>query len=139
MEVFWWSILIFISRIADVSLGTIRIQMIANRRKYLAALIGFFEILIFILVVGKVLQDNADVISIIAYCAGFSCGTLVGVIIEEKLNRRIIQARIIPKTKPYDVLEEVRDSKFGATLMTGEGIEGEIDIINVVLKEDRKK
>ena len=52
-EILYWSLIIFIARIVDVSLGTMRINMIVRRKKILAAAIGFFEVAIFISVIVK--------------------------------------------------------------------------------------
>ncbi|OCL28080.1 hypothetical protein U472_02460 [Orenia metallireducens] len=74
----------FLARAFDIALGTLRVQIVVSRRKYLAAFIGFFEILIYILIVSKVLQDIGHFINIIAYAGRFSCGTIIGLTIEER-------------------------------------------------------
>ena len=51
MEIWIWATIIFLARVIDVGLGTIRVQFIVRRKKIPAALIGFVEVLIFILIV----------------------------------------------------------------------------------------
>ena len=44
-------LLIFVARIADVSLGTVRVIFVSRGLKHLAPIVGFFEILIWLLAI----------------------------------------------------------------------------------------
>ena len=57
VEILIWTSVIFFARVIDVGLGTIRVQFIVRRKKIPAALIGFVEVLIFILIVSRVIQE----------------------------------------------------------------------------------
>jgi len=81
--------IIFLSRVLDVSIGTFRVQMIVRRKKLIAGVLGFFEVLIFILIVSKVIQDIGNWLNVIAYCAGFATGNIVGIFISEKISKEI--------------------------------------------------
>jgi len=51
IQVFSWivlPILIFLARICDVTIGTVRVIFVTRGYKYLAACAGFFEVLIWI-------------------------------------------------------------------------------------------
>ena len=78
-------VLIFLARVLDVSFGTIRIIFISRGQKLLAPLIGFFEILIWLVAIGKVMQNLGNVYCHIAYAGGFAAGNFTGMWIEEKL------------------------------------------------------
>ena len=43
---------IFLARVLDVSLGTIRVIFISKGFKYLAPIVGFFEIMVWLLAIG---------------------------------------------------------------------------------------
>ena len=78
-------ILIFIARVCDVSIGTMRIIFISRGAKILAPLLGFFEILIWLVAIGKVMQNLDNIACYVAYAGGFATGNFVGIRIEEKL------------------------------------------------------
>lgn len=95
--------LIFLSRIFDVSLGTLRIIFVNRGMKYLAPLIGFFEVLIWLIVIGNVMKNIGSPINYIAYAAGFATGNFVGIYLEGKLAMGVILLRIITQKKPKNL------------------------------------
>ncbi|MCL6087042.1 MAG: DUF5698 domain-containing protein [Actinobacteria bacterium] len=120
----------------DVTLGTIRINFIVRRRKFIAAAIGFFEVTIFVAVIARVIQDlNNNIYGIFAYGAGFAAGTLIGITISDKLSRDLISTNIISKNKADEIEECLRKEGFGATCYKGFGREGDVKIINVVCRQ----
>jgi hypothetical protein len=66
--------LIFLARITDVSLGTVRLIFVSRGFKYLAPLVGFFEVLIWILIIGQIMQNLGNPLSYVAYAGGFRHG-----------------------------------------------------------------
>ncbi|PRX31060.1 uncharacterized protein YebE (UPF0316 family) [Orenia metallireducens] len=140
VKVILWALLIFISRAIDVALGTLRVRMVVNKRRYLAATIGFFEVLIYILIVSKVLQDTSNIFNVIAYCAGFSCGTILGLNLEDHLSLNLLQATVMIEDNPCFLLKLIREAEFKADLLVrAEGVDNEIDVINVILAEERRE
>ena len=77
-------LLIFLARICDVSIGTLRIIFVSKGKKNIAPILGFFEVLIWITAISKIMQNLDNYINYIAYAAGFATGNLIGMIIEEK-------------------------------------------------------
>jgi uncharacterized protein YebE (UPF0316 family) len=132
MEVLLWTVLIFVARVADVGLGTLRVQFIVRRQKVLAALIGFVEILIFILIVSRVIQDIQHWSYVLAYAAGFAAGTLLGMVLSDKLNRRIVQATVIYKGARDEMEAAVIEAGFALTHYTGTGRDGPVAVLDVV-------
>jgi len=130
-----WSLIIFVARIVDVSLGTIRVNMIVRRRKALAAAIGFFEVAIFISIIVKIIQQVDSIYGILAYAAGFAVGTIVGITISEKLSRDLISTNIISKSHSDEIKEVLKEEGYGITCYSGKGINGEVEIINVVCSQ----
>ena len=137
METLWWVLAIFFGRIADVALGTIRINFIVRHRKAFAALVGFVEVTIFIYVVSRVIQDlNGNFFGILAYGAGFAAGTIVGMTISDKLSRDLISINIISRQNSTEIEKLLREEGFGATCYNGVGKYGEVKIINVVCRQN---
>ena len=88
-------LLIFIARVLDVTLGTIRIVFISKGFKYLAPAVGFFEVMIWLLAIGQIFQNFTNIGYYIAYAGGFAMGTFVGIFIEDKLSIGTEIVRII--------------------------------------------
>ena len=78
-------ILIFCARIADVTLGTMRIVFVARGNKLMAPLLGFFEVFIWIVAIGQVMEHANNLVCYISYAAGFATGNYFGLLVEGKL------------------------------------------------------
>jgi len=87
--------MIFIARICDVSMETIPVISISRGIKYLAAVIAFFEIVIWLLTMEVVMNDLSNVANFLAFAFGFAMGTYIGLVIEEKLSIGMVILRII--------------------------------------------
>lgn len=137
MQILIWSLTIFFGRIIDVSLGTIRINFIVRRKKIFAALVGFIEVTIFIFIAARVIQDiDRNIFGIFAYGAGFAAGTIIGMIISDKLSKDLVSVNIISKSNSSEIANQLRESGFGATCYDGIGKDGNVNIINVVCRQN---
>ena len=128
--------IIFLSRVLDVSMGTFRVQMIVRRKKLIAGVLGFFEVLIFILIVSKVIQDIGNLLNVIAYCGGFATGNVVGIFISEKISKEIVSVGIISKNKWQEIENRLRDEGFGVTRNIGYGKDGEVQMLRVICERN---
>jgi uncharacterized protein YebE (UPF0316 family) len=130
-------LLIFLSRIIDVTIGTIRVIFISKGLKYYAPIMGFFEVIIWLLVIKQVLTNVNNPINYIAYGLGFAAGTFVGIIIEEKMSIGKVIVRIITKKDASELLETLKLSKYNVTGIEAEGNTGKVKLIFTVI--DRKQ
>jgi uncharacterized protein YebE (UPF0316 family) len=126
--------LIFCARICDVSLGTIRVIFISKGIKYLAPFIGFFEVIIWLLAIGQVMNNLTNAIAYIAYGAGFASGTFIGMLIEERLSLGLTSVRIITKKDPTELILYLRSQDYGVTSIDGEGASGRVKMIFTIIK-----
>ena len=136
-DLFAWVILpllIFFCRICDVSLGTIRVIFIAKGLKYIAPAIGFFEVIIWLLAIGQVMNNVTNVACYIAYGAGFAAGTLLGMTVEERLSLGTVVVRVISNEDITGLVSFLRERSFGVTIADGEGSKGKVKIILSVIK-----
>jgi uncharacterized protein YebE (UPF0316 family) len=136
-DLFVWVILplmIFFARICDVSLGTIRVIFISKGVKYLAPIIGFFEVIIWLLAIGQVMNNLTNVAAYIAYGAGFASGTFIGMLIEEKISIGLTSVRIITKEDPQELLAYLRAHQYGVTSIDGEGGTGRVKMVFTIIK-----
>lgn len=136
MSAFLGYLFIFGARICDVSMATVRTLMVVQGRKVQAAMIGFFEVIIYVVALGKVVNGLSDPRNLFAYALGFACGNYVGIIIEEKIALGNLNAQVITncKEKEAEIVKRLRENGFGVTVIKGEGKEGERSILNVTFK-----
>ncbi len=128
---------IFFARICDVSIGTIRIIMIGRSRRGMAALLGFFEVIIWLIAVSQVLGHLNNVISYIAYGAGFAAGNYVGISIENRLAIGMQAVQIITEENLKALSMLLRQEGFGVTNLAAKGQKGQMDFIYVVTPRKR--
>lgn len=126
--------MIFCARICDVSLGTIRVIFISKGIKYLAPLIGFFEVIIWLLAIGQVMNNLTNVLAYVAYGSGFAAGTFIGMLIEEKISLGLTSIRIITKEDPTDLMHYLRLHNYGVTSIDGEGATGKVKVVFTIIK-----
>jgi len=108
IDIFAWvilPILIFLARVCDVSIGTIRIIFVSKGIKYLATFLGFFEILIWLMAISQIMQNLTNVYYYLFYAGGFSTGIFVGILIDEKLSIGTVSVRIITRTDASKLIE----------------------------------
>lgn len=127
-------ILIFLARICDVSLGTIRVIFISKGIRYLAPIIGFFEVIIWLLAIGQIMNNLTNFVAYIAYGAGFAAGTYIGMVIEEKISLGLVSVRIITKKDPRELIQYLRLNNYGVTSLDGEGGTGKVKMVFTIIK-----
>jgi len=127
-------LLIFFARVCDVSLGTIRIIFISKGIKYLAPLVGFFEILIWLLAISQIMQNLSNPLYYLFYAGGFATGNFVGIVIDEKLSIGTVGVRIITRQDAKDLVIALKKTNFGITVVDAEGSKGPVKIIFTVVK-----
>jgi uncharacterized protein YebE (UPF0316 family) len=128
-------VLIMLARICDVSIGTIRIICVARGRKLLASVCGFFEVLIWIMVIGRILQDMGGAwANYLGYAAGFAIGNYVGISIENKLAMGMVALRVITDRPVDELIGHLKLDYHGVTSMAASGFNGEVHLVLAVIK-----
>jgi len=134
LEVIGGYLFIFFARICDVSLATMRTLMIMRGQRLYAALIGFFEVIIYILALNKIFGNLGNPLNLFSYAAGFATGNYLGSFLEEKLAVGTITVQLITLKAPLELTEKLRDEGYGVTLIEGMGREGVRYILQIMLK-----
>ncbi len=127
-------ILVFFARVTDVSLGTLRIIFVARGRRKLAPLLGFFEVLIWIVVVSQVIQNLHSPLAFIAYAAGFATGNYVGMRIEDKLAIGTLVVRVIVPQEASRLMTQLHNAGYGVTSIDARGSTGQVTLVYTVVK-----
>lgn len=132
-ELYAWVILpllIFFARICDVSMETIRVISLSRGIKYLAPIISFFEIVIWLLAMDVVMQDLSNIANFMAFALGFATGTYVGLVIEERISIGMVILRIITMEKSEEQITSfLAPENCGATSLDGAGLAGNVKMI----------
>jgi len=136
-EIFTWIILpllIFLARITDVSLATMRIIFVSRGMKYLAPLIGFFEVIIWLLAIRVIMQNLNNWVCYFAYGAGFAMGTYIGLQIEKRLAIGSSIIRIITQKNAAELIAYLRSQGYGVTSLEANGSMGKVNVIYMTIK-----
>jgi uncharacterized protein YebE (UPF0316 family) len=132
-------VLIFLARVADVSIGTLRIVFISKGMKMIAPVLGFFEIFIWLLAVSRIFQNSGNMLYFFAYALGFATGNYVGLKIEEHLAIGYINIRIITQLSGEYLIKRLSSEGYGVTSVEAKGSLGDVNIIYCVLKRSDYK
>ena len=130
MELFFAALTIFLLRVIDQSLGTMRSLLVAKNKPIYAALIGLVESAIWIVAISQVIRDLDSPFLVFGYALGFASGTIVGSYIESSIAIGDVVVRIFsPKDEDsLQVADTLRSEGFGVTIISGEGRDGEVSI-----------
>jgi len=138
-EIHSWSIigiplLIFGARVMDVSLGTIRIVMVSRGNRSLAPILGFFEILVWLVALSQVVQHLDRPVHYLAYAAGFAAGTWVGLLVEDKMALGLLAVRIVTDTDATDLVTKLSKRDFGVTSFAAKGVMGHVRFLLTIIR-----
>lgn len=127
-------ILIFCTRVVDVTLDTLRVVYISRGNKLFAPVLGFFAVLVWLMAITQIMQHLDNFICYVAYAGGFATGNLVGLVLEEKLALGHQVIRIITGRDSTTLIENLRKEGYGTTSILAEGKDGKVHIIFLIVK-----
>ncbi len=132
---------IFLLRLLDQTLGTLRILYVNKGKPLFGAILGFIESAIWIVAISQVIQDLNDPFLIFGYALGFAAGTIMGSYIENTIAIGDIVVRIFvtKDSNSEKVAEKLRTNGLGVTIINGEGMQGEVTIAWCVTPRKRLK
>jgi uncharacterized protein YebE (UPF0316 family) len=126
--------IIFLARMGDVSLGTLRGVLSAKGKKKITPFIGFFEVLIWLLAISQLMQNLSNFLCYFAWAGGYACGIFLGLTIEEKLAIGTQLIRIITSEDPEPLTGALREENRGYTVFDGAGARGPVKMIFTVVQ-----
>jgi uncharacterized protein YebE (UPF0316 family) len=130
----WGPLVIFALRIVDVSLDTMRVLSAVRGARWVAAGLGFFQALIWIVVVGNAIRYLDSIWHVLGYAAGFGAGTLVGISIENALAYGLATVRVVSREGGVEIAAALRERGYGVTEFGGQGRDGRVEILNSVVQ-----
>jgi len=129
------ALFIFTCRVVDVSLGTIRLLLLVRGKRVQAALVGFFEVLVFIHALGRVVGHIDNPVKLLAYASGFASGCILGSLLEEKITTGYQTVHVVlPQVKADTLTCRLREAGFGVTVVPAAGREGIHSMVMMTLE-----
>ena len=139
MELFDWHtfvvlpLIVFLARVTDVTLGTMRIIFLSRGRKVIAPLLGFVEVFIWITIVSQIVGGVHNYVAYFAYAAGFAVGNYFGMFLDEKLAIGTLVVRVFLSSKDKSLMETLRAKGYGVTYIDGYGMNGPVQVIYTIV------
>ncbi len=132
-------LLIFFARVVDTSLGTLRIVMISRGNRKAVRLVGFLEVLLWVIAIGQIIQNLNNWAGYLAWALGYSVGSIIGFRIEERLALGKHQLRIITGQPIDTFLHELKKLNQGFTVFDAHGANGPVKAIFLILNRQNNE
>ncbi|MBK5719605.1 DUF2179 domain-containing protein [Dysgonomonas sp. Marseille-P4677] len=126
-------IVIFLGRICDVTLGTLRIIFVSKGERYKAPLVGFVEVFIWVVIISQIFAQTNSIVSYLAYAAGYAAGNYVGILVENKIAFGYQLLRVYTKKEGTELIKALNKINIGATFIKGEGAISAVHIVEIVI------
>jgi uncharacterized protein YebE (UPF0316 family) len=132
-------IIIFVVKIIEVTMATIRIVLVTKGERIKGAMIGLVEVVIWALLVSQVLANlTEDPFKLVVYALGFSIGTFSGSFFEQKLGFGSVRVEIIVKESSGKELgKALRTKGFAVTEVVGQGMNHPRSVLIMHIKRKR--
>ncbi len=130
-------LLIFLARIFDVTLGTLRIVFISKGDKVIAPILGFLEVLIWLVAITQVMENLNNVASYLAWAGGFATGNFLGLRVEQKLALGQMVVRIITVEPADELIEKLKGHGYRLTCIDARGTRGKVNLLFLIVKRKR--
>lgn len=125
----WGALLIFLLRIVDVSLDTMRMIFAIRGRRGFAAVLGFCMAIVWIFAVGNAVKHVDSILHVIGYAGGYAAGTFVGITIERLVAYGVAMVRVISAHGGVEIAHALRERGYGVTELAGHGREGRVEVL----------
>jgi uncharacterized protein YebE (UPF0316 family) len=132
-------LIIFLARTIDTSLGTLRIVMISRGNRKAVRLVGFVEVLLWVIAIGQIIQNLNNWAGYLAWALGFTLGSVIGFEIEDRLALGKHQLRIITSQPIDSFLSALKKLNQGFTVFDGMGATGPVKQIFLILNRQNNE
>ena len=124
------ALMIFLLRMINFAMDTLRIMLTMRDKKALSWILGFFESILFVVVMGAVLDDLDNWLKVAAYAGGFATGNVVGMLIEKRLAIGYSHVSIISRGLGKEIAQALRAHDFAVTEIPAYGRDGKVTLLN---------
>lgn len=134
MEWIVFPLLIFSVRLIDVPIGTLRIIFLSKRNKLVVPFLSFFEVLLWLIIITKIVHNVDKPLYYLAYAAGFAVGNWIGMLLDQKLAMGTSLIRIVTAKPALDLVTSLRKAGYAVTDVPAYGSSGQVSIVFTVIK-----
>lgn len=131
-------LLIFLARLCDVSIGTLRVVFTSRGNKNIAPILGFFEVLIWLIAIGQVMQNLNNVACYLAWASGYAAGNFLGISIEERLAMGQVVIRTITAQPAAELIQRLREEGYRLTVVDAQGARGPVNLLFLIVARKKK-
>lgn len=135
----WVYVIIFFGKLVEVSIDTLRVVVVNRGKKFIATVLAFFDMLIWVFIVSSVLNGlSDDIVKAIIYAISYALGNFTGMLIEQKLAMGLCSLQVIAReSEGYKLANALREGKFGVTTLEGDSFNYKRQILIIHLKRKR--
>jgi uncharacterized protein YebE (UPF0316 family) len=126
-------LVIFLAEVCVVTLSTVRIIFVSRGRKFLAPLLGFFEVATWLFAIGQVMKNLGDVSCSLAFAGGFTLGNFLGILLEGRLAIGTLLVRVITPRDAGPLADALRTAGYGVTNLEGRGAAGPVHVVLTIV------
>jgi uncharacterized protein YebE (UPF0316 family) len=142
-DLFLWGILpllIFISRIVDQSIGTLRLIFSSKGLKQLSPFFAFFESFVWLVAISQIMKHLDNIACFFAFAGGYAAGNFIGIWLEEKISIGNVVIRLIPRKDTTPLIRHLRELNYGVTVVDVDGSMGPTKMLfTTVRRKDAKR
>ena len=130
-------VLIFVARLIDMTLATMRHILITRGAKRIVPLLAFVEVTVWLLAMTQIMSNLDNLAYSLAWAAGFAAGTYCGMALEEKLALGHQLVRIFCHRNPDELARLLRERHYAATVVAGNGGRGRVEVVLVAVARSK--
>ena len=134
-----WALAIFLIRVLSITMDTLRFMLTMRGNKTISWFLGFIESVLFVVVMGAVLDDLNNVLNIVGYAAGFATGNVIGMEIEKRLAIGFSHIKIVSKQRGQAVAEALRAMDYAVTEIPARGRDGSVTLLDLTVRRKEAK
>lgn len=139
MNIFITCIIIFVARIMDVSLGSLRIIFLGKEKSLLAFCFGFLEIFIWFIVAKDALVNGDNWFIVMAYCLGYAVGTYIGSLLSEKFIKGTLGVQVVTSNHDAAIVDEIRKNGFAVSAIDIKGKDSKVSKYMLFMEVNKKR
>jgi len=130
MPVWAAALLIYLLRVVDVSMGTMRTIAVVQGRIRLSVFFGFIEVLVWITAISQIFANlDRSLWLLFAYAAGFATGNATGIFLERKIALGRVMIRLVSASSGEAIREAWEREGARVVSVAGRGRAGEETVL----------
>ena len=119
--------------VVQVGLWQYRLGLAARQRRRAAALLGSLDAVVYVCVLGQVLNDLGRPASVAGYAFGVGAGIYLGCVADARTDRSPLEYRVVTELGDDHLLAGLRARGWPVTASSGDGLGGDVSVLFVAV------